>query len=144
MKKHLLPADYDTAVKKELLAEIASRQQQGREIEVKGNTVVDLIAALKADDANTSEKPEVEEVTPADLGNEAVARHDGVLERQVPDDLSDYKGQYVYLGDQKVPNEVWGLKIVPHARGGKTHHAKSALRFGDYTPEEFRKQFDKI
>ena len=73
---------------------------------------------------------------------EEIAVSDGAQVRAVPDDLNEFKGQYKYIRT----GEIFGLKIMPHdqVRSGKTHHAKSPLKFWDGTEEEFRANFDKL
>lgn len=58
------------------------------------------------------------------------------------DALDGYEGTYKLIST----GEMFKLKIVePHTvRGNKTHLAKNATHFGDYTPEEFRRLFDKL
>lgn len=60
---------------------------------------------------------------------------------QIPDDLDQYKGEYVELAT----GEIFGLKIVDKetVRGDKTYHVKNKTHFADYTAEEFRARFDK-
>jgi len=55
------------------------------------------------------------------------------LSPETPSDLSQYSGKYKYLPT----GEEFGLKIIPQSevRANKTHHAKSATKFWDGTPE---------
>ena len=57
------------------------------------------------------------------------------------DDFDGYDGTY----KQIATGGMFKLKVVePHTvRHNKTHHAKNATHFGDYTAEEFRRLFDK-
>jgi hypothetical protein len=73
---------------------------------------------------------------------EEIAVSDGAPKRDVPADLSDYKGKYKYLKT----GEIFGLKIMPasEVRSGKTHHLKSPLKFWDGTEDDFRASFDKL
>ncbi len=61
---------------------------------------------------------------------------------KVTEGLEGYEGTYKMLSN----GELFKLKVVePHTvRGNKTHLAKNATHFGDYTPEEFRRLFDKL
>lgn len=73
-----------------------------------------------------------------------IAKADGVVAREVPSDLGEFKGQYKYnLG---LEGEVFGLKVLKpeEARHARTHTAKSALRFWDGTEGEFRLLFEKL
>lgn len=101
----------------------------------------DAIAHLQLDDEAVAADPR--EATPQGLDDKAVATHDGQTTRAVPSDLDEYEGQYVHAKDP-IPGEVFGLKVIESARHDKTHHLKSQIRFGDYTKEEFRAQFDKL
>lgn len=101
----------------------------------------DAIAHLQLDDeASASDHREAD---PKGLSDKEVATHDGNITREVPNDLGEYEGRYVLVKDP-LPGEVFGLKIVPGTRHGKDYHAKSQIRFGDYTKEEFRTLFDKL
>ena len=58
------------------------------------------------------------------------------------DEFDGYEGTYKQLST----GQMFKLKIVePHTvRANKTHLAKNATHFGDYTAEEFRRLFDKL
>lgn len=135
-----ITSDYASHTKEELFAELALRGVK----DVPTNALKDdIVARLELEDEVDASDPR--EQDPKGLDNKAVATSDGQVTRSVPIDLDEYKGQYRLVKDS-FPGEVFGLKIVEKedVRHGKTHHAKSPLRFGDYTPEEFRAQFDKI
>ena len=58
------------------------------------------------------------------------------------DDAFDgFDGTYKELST----GQMFKLKVIDThlVRGNKTHHAKNATHFGDYTAEEFRRLFDK-
>lgn len=142
-----MPAkNYAEADKETLIGEIKARRTAGRKIAVDLRASEDkLAAALQSDDLENGEfDPEAEptELTPAALSLGAAARADGVITREVPEDLGDYSGQWRYLPT----GEVFGLKVLPigQVRANKTHTAKSPLKFWDGTAEEFRQQFDKV
>lgn len=140
-------ADLD---KDTLVAAVKDRRAAGRKIAVDLRASEEkLAAALDADDMENGDfdpdaptSDDATELTPEALRLGAAARADGIVTRQVPDDLNEYKGQYRYLAT----GEIFGLKILPdgEVRGHKTHHAKSPLKFGDYTADEFRLQFEKV
>lgn len=127
----------------ELTDEQINSEAKQRDIPTDGVSRNDLIAHLELDDEASASDPREQDANGVD--NKAVATSDGQTTRSVPIDLDEYEGQYRLVKDS-FPGEVFGLKIVDKedVRHGKTHHAKSPLRFGDYTPEEFRAQFDKI
>jgi len=137
---------YAKLEKDALVDEIKLRRAAGRNIPVDLRAGEDkLAAALEGDDMENGDfDPDAtqEELTPEALKLGAAARADGVNTREVPTDLEEYSGEYRYLAT----GEIFGLKVLPagDVRGGKTHHAKSPLKFGDYTPEEFRLQFEKV
>jgi len=142
---------YLELTKEELVNEIKDRRAAGRKIAVDLRASEDkLAAALESDDLENGDVPsdptvapeEAEELTTDELSAGAAARADGVVSREVPQDLEEYKGQYRYLPT----GEIFGLKILPTAdvRANKTHLAKSPLKFWDGTAEEFRAQFDKV
>jgi hypothetical protein len=58
------------------------------------------------------------------------------------DSFDGYEGAYKQLST----GQVFKLKVVDDAlvRSHKTHLAKSATHFGDYTAAEFRALFDKL
>lgn len=135
-----ITSDYASHTKEELFAELALRGVK----DVPTNALKDdIVARLELEDEVDASDPR--EQDPNGVGNKSVATSDGQTTRSVPIDLDEYEGQYRLVKDS-FPGEVFGLKIVDKesVRHGKTHHAKSPLRFGDYTPEEFRAQFDKI
>ena len=70
-----------------------------------------------------------------------LAKSDGNLAREVPSDLADFSGEYVY----RPTGEAFALKVVPDSevRAHRTHHAKNALKFWDGTATQFRELFDK-
>jgi len=138
-----------------LVAEIKARRTAGRKIAVDLRANEDnLRAALDTDDVEngdfdpeTVEAPkDAKELSRTELAQGAIARADGVLAREVPTDLNEYKGKYKYRRDGEFKGEVFGLKIVPdnEVRAHKTHHAKSPRGFWDGTEAEFRDQFDKL
>ena len=140
--------NYDTLTKDQLVDEIKKRRKAGSGITVDlRSDVAVLIAALVADYTAPPEKEQEPEkpqdTSVAKIKQEAAARADGVKEREVPQDLHEYAGNYKYL---RTGETGFGLKILPDAdvRAHRTHHAKSPLSFWDGTKEEFREQFDKI
>jgi len=100
---------------------------------------------LKNGDFDPNAEKETE-LTPEALKHGALARADGVISREVPEDLHEYQGKYRYLRDGEFKGEVFGLKVMPdeQVRAHKTHHAKSPRGFWDGTAAEFREQFDKL
>jgi len=140
---------YASLDKEALGAEIKARRAGGRKINVDLRASEDKLAsALDADDLENgdfdADEPETE-LTPKALSQGAIARADGVVTREVPEDLGEYQGSYVYLRDGEFKGEVFGLKVLSDSevRAGKTHHAKSPRGFWDGTPTEFRANFDK-
>lgn len=139
-----------------LVAEIKARRANGQKIPVDLRAENDkLIGALEADDAATKETPAADitlppagatELTPQILSAGAEARADGVVAREIPADLNEYSGQYVYLREGEFKGTVFGLKVLPadQVRANKTHQAKSPRGFWDGTAEEFRAQFDRL
>lgn len=142
-----------------LVAEIKARRNAGRKIAVDLRAPEDkLVAALEADELENGEAapepqedptlpPEgAEELTSTELTLGALARADGVVTREVPEDLGEYKGQYSYLVDGPLKGFIFGLKILPTSdvRANKTHLAKCPIAFWDGTASEFREQFDKV
>jgi len=142
--------------KEDLVKLIKDRRGAGRVIKADMRAGEDILAAaLDADDMENGDfdpkakKPDptvapegAEELTQKELSHGAAARADGVVTREVPEDLHEYSGQYRYLPT----GEIFGLKVLNSAdvRANRTHHAKSPLKFWDGTAEEFRAQFDKI
>lgn len=134
---------YATDSKETLIVEIKDRRTAGRKLPVDLRANEDALrAALEADDVDNGEFTEDKEISAEELSLGAAARADGVTERQVPDDLDEYSGQYRYLPT----GEIFGLQIKHDldVRAHKTHHAKSPLKFWDGTAEEFRANFDKV
>jgi hypothetical protein len=129
---------YEEMKKGELLAEVEKRKAAGADLSVDATASKgDIIAVLELDD-------EARGSSAADQnpGHKALATADGIMHREVPDDLEDYKGAYKYLPT----GEVFGLKVLAdnEVRAHKTHHAKSPLKFWDGTAAEFRALFDKV
>jgi len=135
---------YADLEKGELVEAIKARRAAGRKIPVDLRANEEhLAAALDADDMDHGDfDQDAKELTPEALSIGAAARADGVVTREVPDDLKDYEGQYRYLAT----GEVFGLKVLPagEVRANKTHTAKSPLKFWDGTAEQFRAQFEKV
>lgn len=63
-------------------------------------------------------------------------------EAKKTDALEGFSGKYKHLAS----GEIFALKVVePHeARYGRTHFTKNETMSGDYTPAEFRAQFEKL
>lgn len=143
MPKHF-SAPYDGLSKEDLQSEVDLRGI--KDISGTGaNAAVlkdDLILALDLDDESSASDPKDQDPAHADL--KKVATADGVTAREVPSDLGEYQGSYKMV-DGGFPDEVFGLKVLDgDVRHNKTHLAKSPIRFGDYTKEEFRLLFEKI
>lgn len=152
---------YEKLSKEELVAAIKARRAT-RKIPVDLRANEDkLAAALDADDlengefdpgAKQAEKdltippPDATELTSEALQQGAQARADGVVTREVPDDLDEYRGQYQYRVDGPHKGLIFGLKKVDAStvRANKTHLAKCPIAFWDGTEAEFREQFDKV
>ncbi len=135
--------DYSELSKPELLDSVKLRRDAGREITGinTASSKPDIIAALQLDDENNGVFVG-SDTSAEEIKQHAEANADGALTRAVPEDLQEFKGQYKYLKT----SETFGLKIMPadQVRSGKTHHAKSPLKFWDGTEEEFRANFDKL
>jgi hypothetical protein len=135
--------DYSEFSKVELLDNIEARRKAGRDIpDIKtASAKGEFIAALELDD-EINGVFDGGDTSPDKIKQQAEALADGTPGRQVPDDLDEYSGRYKYIRT----GEIFGLKIMPpeKVRSGKTHHAKSPLKFWDGTEEEFRACFDKL
>lgn len=150
-----------------LVDEVKSRRAKGRKIPVDLRAdEFTLAGALDADDMENGEFPGetdpfitdatlppegAEELTSKELQTGSIARADGVVAREVPDDLAEYSGEYRYRVPGAMQGHVFGLKIFGpetpgwnNIRANKTHHAKSPFGFWDGTEAEFREQFDKV
>lgn len=58
------------------------------------------------------------------------------------DEMEGYSGKYKEIST----GAIFALRVVePHeVRVNKTHFAKNATHFGDYTPQDFRRLFEKL
>lgn len=157
---------YAGTLKGVLVEEVKSRRAKGHKIPVDLRAdEATLAGALDADDMENGEfdagimkavrnqqiDPTVPpsdstELTSKELQAGSIARADGVVTRAVPDDLTEYSGEFRYRVAGAMQGHIFGLKVlsVHDVRGNKTHHAKSPFGFWDGTADEFRDQFDKV
>lgn len=133
-----ITSDYDSHTKEELLAEL---QERGVTDVPTSTLKSDIVARLELEDEAAKSDPK--DIDPKNVDLKKVARADGAQDRQVPADLHEYAGKYRIIKDP-FPDEIFGLKVIDEARHNKTHLAKSPIRFGDYTKEEFRALFEKL